>query len=180
MKWGACDRCGHDGRYAKDRLCLDCADLSSNLPVVQVTPSSHHSVDEKPQTSSLIPLATSGETEVDELLRMHTEGRIEPVVVELPALPPDATDAMRQVAEFFALVAGLRLWAGDSREVLFAGHWVAEKIGLPHRTVARALTQLVEQEVLVRSGVMPRRGQKTRGTYLYEPARVTRHLRRVA
>jgi hypothetical protein len=108
---------------------------------------------------------------VEELLRLHADGAFEPVRVELPELPEDATAPMRRVAEFFGVVRGLRLAAGDDREVPFAGRWVAGKVGLPHRTVARALGELTAAGVLVASGRMPGRG--SRGTLLFAPGEVS-------
>jgi hypothetical protein len=105
---------------------------------------------------------------VERLLQMAADGRLEPVPVELPPLPGSATAPMRAVADFFALVCGVRLWAGEDRSAPFACGWVAEKLELPKTTVHRALRQLVSCGVLASAGSMPGRGGK-RGTHLYEP-----------
>jgi hypothetical protein len=111
------------------------------------------------------------EPEVEGLLRLHAEGKFEPVPVELPELPEGAKVPVQTVAEFFKLVVGLRLAAGDDREVPFAGRWVAAKVGLPHKTVARALNDLAASGVLVPAGEMPGRAG-SRGTSLFAPGKV--------
>jgi hypothetical protein len=63
----------------------------------------------QPRPSSLGPSSTGEESEVEELLRLAGERRLEPVHVDLPPLPEWATPAMREVAEFFKLVRGVRL-----------------------------------------------------------------------
>lgn len=134
------------------------------------------SLGESPCPLSLVPCATAAvsqapvEPEVDHLVRLHREGRFEPKAVELPDLPADATDSMRVVAADFALVRGLRLAAGDDRAVPYAVRWVAARVGLPYRTVARSLKRLEEAGVLVRADAMPGRG--SRGTQLWAPAPV--------
>jgi hypothetical protein len=82
-------------------------------------------------------------------------------------VPEGSSDAMRTVAEFYALVRAVRVWAGDDRPVPFACGWVGEKTGIPKRTVARALHQLRDAGALELVGAMPGRG--ARGTHLYEP-----------
>jgi hypothetical protein len=72
---------------------------------------------------------------------------------------------MRAVADFFVLVRGVRLWAGDDREVPFACGWVARKLGLSKVTVWRALEQLSASGVLVEAGHLSGRGK--RGTRLW-------------
>jgi hypothetical protein len=105
------------------------------------------------------------EKEVDGLLRAAVEGRLEPVPVEL--ILPEAVDpAMRSVAEFFALVRGVRLWKGDDRPVAFACGWVGRWLGLPKRTVHGALGRLTDAGVLVHVDTLPRRGGQ-RGTWLW-------------
>jgi hypothetical protein len=109
----------------------------------------------------------SEEPEVEGLLRAVVERRLVPVPVELPALPEWATPAMRDVAGFFELVRGVRIWAGDGRDVPFACGWVAEKLGRPKKTVHRALRQLEACGVLEKAGSLPGRGK--RGTQLWAP-----------
>jgi hypothetical protein len=117
---------------------------------------------------SLVPCATQDEEpEVEHLLRLHEAAELDALPVLLPELPDSASMPMRRVAELYALVRGLRLAAGDDRDVPFAGRWVAAKVRLPHRTVARALRDLVAHGVLVSTGSMPGRG--SRGTSLFAP-----------
>jgi hypothetical protein len=139
-----------------------------------------------PSPSSLVPSFIQDgerdfdveENEVESLLRAAAverpsvpvgQGpvRVEPVPVELPPLPDSATPSMRKVADFYVLVRGVRLWAGDDRDVPFACGWVAQKVGLTKVTVWRALEQLAAAGVLVRTGALPGRGK--RGTHLWTP-----------
>ncbi|HUR86943.1 MAG TPA: hypothetical protein VMY78_16540 [Solirubrobacteraceae bacterium] len=71
------------------------------------------------------------------------------------------------MAEFYALLLGLRLWAGDARDVPFACGWVAHKLGLPQITVWRALQTLKAARVLEQVGELPRPGK--RAAHLYAP-----------
>jgi hypothetical protein len=112
--------------------------------------------------------ATAEEAEVDALLRLAAEGRLEPVSVEL-RLPRDADPAMGVVAGFFVRVRGVRLWKGDRRSVPFASGWVARHLGLPKRTVHEALRRLAAAGVLVHVDTLPGGGGK-RGTWLWAPA----------
>jgi hypothetical protein len=101
------------------------------------------------------------------LLNEYAASHIEPVLVELPPLTDGATRPMRDMAAFFALVHGLRLWACDERPVPFACGWVASKLGLPKQTVWRVRGALVEAGVLVHAGMLPGRGK--RGTWSFLP-----------
>jgi hypothetical protein len=137
-------------------------------PEVLVLPTGTSTLSEEPSPSSLVPCAKgTQEPEVEQLLALHAKDELALASAGLPDLPPTATAAMRQVAEFYALVRALRMWAGDDRPVPFACGWVGQKTGIPKRTVARALRQLVDAEVLELVGAMPGRG--ARGTHLYEP-----------
>lgn len=119
--------------------------------------------------SSLVPSSTNDDSpEVEQLLELHKANRFEPVSVELPPLPDSATEPMREVADFFELVHGLRLYAGMDPEVPFASGWVADKIEHSKTTVYRALKDLEAAGVLRRAGKMPGRDGK-RGTHLWLP-----------
>lgn len=111
----------------------------------------------------------AGEPEVEELLRLAAAGDLQPVAVELPPLPPGSSPAVRKVAEFFALVRGLRLAVCDQRDVPFAGRWVARYVGLPERSVYRVLEVLRAAGVLERAGSLPRGPRRSYGTALYVP-----------
>jgi len=101
---------------------------------------------------------------------MQEEGRIEPVPVDLlPKLPPHATPPMYDVAMFFCRVYGLRLWAGDTRDVPFSCGWVAQKLHLPKATVWRAIKSLVSAGVLIQGETLP--GRKKLGTHTYLPGK---------
>lgn len=138
------------------------APLSADVPVI-------------PHSSSLIPHTNkekkgrwgTDEPEVEWLLAEYDARLVEPVRVDLPPLPDSATGPMRDVAWFYALVRGLRLWAGDDRPVPFGCEWVAGKVDLPTMTVWRAIKQLADCGVLVLAGALP--GRDKRGTFLYAP-----------
>ena len=127
------------------------------------------------RSGSTAPSNTSAESaEVEALLTAHTEGRgLAPLPVELPSLPQSRSEAMPRVAEFFVLVYGLRLAAGDERPVPFACGWIAQKLGLEKQTAYRLRCQLVEAGVIVKAETMPGRqgsdGQIRRGTDCYLP-----------
>lgn len=87
--------------------------------------------------------------------------------VALPSLPEPVSLVVARVAEFYALVRGLRLSMEDDRPVPFACGWVAEKIGVRKVAVWRARNRLVEAGVLVHAGTLPGRGK--RGTDLFLP-----------
>jgi hypothetical protein len=101
------------------------------------------------------------------LLNEYAAGHIEPVLVELPPLPDRATPPMQDMAAFFALVRGLRLWACDERPLPFACGWVAAKLGLNKQTAWRVRHALVEAGVLVHGETLP--GRDKRGTWSFLP-----------
>jgi hypothetical protein len=73
----------------------------------------------------------------------HEAGLVDPVPVELPALPPDASRALRKVAEGFALHVGLRrLREPDDEPVAFAHRFAAAWCGCTTREVGRAIPEL--------------------------------------
>ena len=109
------------------------------------------------------------EAEVEQLLRLHAAaGKPEPLPVDLPPLPDWATPAMRDVAQFYVLVRGLRLAAGQEADVPFGLEWVSRKVAWPKASVSRALQQLVAAGVLERTGALHPR-KFGRGTALYAP-----------
>jgi len=100
------------------------------------------------------------------LLREEAAGRLAPEPVVLPSLPNGSSVFAARVADFFALVRGLRLAAGDDRPVPFAAGWVAAKLGVPKKTAHRALCRLADAGVLVQVGALPGRSGR-RGTHLW-------------
>jgi len=87
-------------------------------------------------------------------------------------VPESVPDVYHRVAVFFALVAGLRLEAGDDRPVPFGCEWVGRHLGgVPKLTVWRARKRLVELGVLEHVGALPGRGK--RGTDLFTPVPVS-------
>jgi hypothetical protein len=101
-------------------------------------------------------LMSDTEDEVDFLLAMHARGEIKPTLVELPPLPENSTEPMRRVAGFYALVAGLRAWAGwnDETGVPLACEWTGAHLGLHRMTVWRARSALVDAGVLVKGAAL--------------------------
>lgn len=115
--------------------------------------------------------------EVDELVRAYKAGEIpEDELVRLDLCPPrNATAPMRRVLKFFGDVHALRVWADIRDEtgapvaddVLFDTYWVSRHLGIPQKTVWRALQGLVEAKVLNVTGQLHgrngRRGPRTFG-----------------
>jgi hypothetical protein len=79
---------------------------------------------------------------------------------------------MRDVAEFYKLVLGLRYAVCDARDVPFAGRWVARHTGLPEGSVYRVIEALRAGGVIVKTGSLPARGKNNHGTTLYAPGRI--------
>jgi hypothetical protein len=168
-----CDRCGtpyDDGVRA-------CLCLESDPPLARGATGSSAASSPRlylvPPPSSLLPGCVEGAeavdlAEVEHLLRDHAAGRISPVEVALPALPAGSWPAAEAVREDFALVRGLRLWAGDDRPVPYACEWAAARLERHKTTVWRALGQLVGAGVLLQCGELPPRGGGY-GTRLYLP-----------
>lgn len=98
------------------------------------------------------------------LLADHARGALRPVPVQLP---DDLPSACAKVAEFVALVVGLRLSCGDDRPAPLGREWVADHVGLSPATTERALHYLDRRGWLTREGNMPARRPGRRGTALY-------------
>lgn len=120
-----------------------------------------------PGGDSLVPAGESERPEVEQLLALCREGKIEPVSVPLRSLPEDAPALALAVASFIELVYGLRLAAGEDRPLPLAARWVGSKVGIPKSSAHRALRILEAAGVLDRRGSLP--GQGKRGTALYAP-----------
>jgi hypothetical protein len=121
-----------------------------------------------------------GEPIVTWLLRAHKAGEVQPEPVELPPPPPSATPSMKAVAEFFALVYGLRFRAPRlaRKPVPFGCDWVGGYVGLSGRGVWDALQRLVACGVLKRvderlptrpEELLPNASEKKRPVHLYLP-----------
>jgi hypothetical protein len=108
-------------------------------------------------------------SEVEGLLLLHARGEIEPVQVEF--LPAIIAPVARVVLADFAVIYGLRLWAGDKRPVPYGSEWVARRIERSRATVRRGLHGLVATGVLTFAGELPARG-KGNGTRTYLPGGV--------
>jgi hypothetical protein len=194
-KWTCADCCGLNGpsRRAAAALRAEIENVSAAIarkPVESSSPTSSTSKEHAGSSTTNVnppleassfpdpspspgpgntPLESDQEAEVDWLLSQHAAGEISPVAVIHRDLPAHATDTMRLVAVFFALVCGLRYVVDDERPVPFACAWVKAHLGLAHKMTAhRARRSLVEVGVLSHAGRMPGRGGKT-GTDLYVP-----------
>jgi hypothetical protein len=108
--------------------------------------------------------------EVEWLISEFAAGRLEPVSVRLPPLPPCSSPIVPRVAEFFQIVHGLRLTVLDDRPVPFACGRVADYLQVPKATAWRAINALVAARTLVPDEPLPPRG--ARGTATYLPGRV--------
>jgi hypothetical protein len=123
-----------------------------------------------PEPSTLNPVSTPArEAEVDGLLRMYHEGRIQPEPVVFPAV--DLPETAARVRDDFGLIYGLRLAGCDDRAVPYARSWVAARLEVAEVTVWRALRKLVAAGVLVDCGELPARGEGN-GTSTFLPAGV--------
>lgn len=192
---GRCTGCARDGVEVAPRpdsgervLCETCAQRASARARQQRLASSPPSSETNlvPRPLSLVPdsaheapcairqrdapCATDereshDEPDVEALLRSHAEGGWTPIPVSL-TLPDDALEIDVRVAEFFALVYGLRLSANEDRPVPFACRWVAGHLRVPYRTVHRTLAKLTREGVLLKCGALPGRGQRGTDTYL--------------
>jgi HK97 family phage portal protein len=91
--------------------------------------------------------------------------------VELVPPTMKLSPAAVRVAEFFQVVAGLRLWAGDDRPVPFGCDWVASRLDMSAMTVWRAREALVAAGVIQHAGALPGRGKL--GTDSYSPVAAT-------
>ena len=124
--------------------------------------------------------------EVEWLLDQYAQGRLDPVPVYLP-LPDDLPEIARKIADFYALIYGLRLTIPDRRPVPFASRWVGAKVDIPEATVWRARGALVDAGVLEPAEPLPGRGKRPTATYApgggagerLEPGRVV-EVRRAA
>ena len=138
------------------------------------TPSSLYVV---PDPSPLSPLPSvhtgAGEAEVEQLRRLFAAGQIEPVRVDFPPVPADLSPVARAVLADFALIRGLRLWAGDVRPVPYGRMWVAARLETPASTVRRALRELEAAGLIEFAEELPGRGGR-RGTRCYLPGRAER------
>jgi hypothetical protein len=114
----------------------------------------------------------SEEAELDCYLRQYAAGELSPLMtpieVELPALPPRATAAMRAVADDFTLVLGLRLAGCNDEPVPYGAAWVAKRLGLARPTVSKVRAALERAGVLRFCGELPARGKRN-GTRTYLP-----------
>jgi hypothetical protein len=155
-------------------LCDDCTARATSARY-NSPPSSPKVVPLHPDAWSLKPGSTDPDEgpEVDGLLGLAAAGEIEPVEVAFRQLPDDAPPVVRRVVEDFALVYGVRLWAGDRRPVAYGVEWVARRLGLPRTTVRRALRELVDGGILTFQGELEAR-DKGNGTKTYLPGGATR------
>lgn len=97
------------------------------------------------------------------LLADHAKGLLPPVPI---ALPDEVPTWARPVAEFVALVIGLRLTVGEARPSPFGQEWVAGYVGCSPATASRALGKLADIGFTTVEAPMPARG-KPQGTAVY-------------
>jgi hypothetical protein len=120
------------------------------------------------------PLSHSGdsiggdEAEVDGLLERFYAGALPEARPTSLRLPRGARGSMRRVAGFMAVLFAVREFAGLPLEAIVDSHWAARWIGMPQKTVWRALRDLVDAGVLADAGRRYGRGGR-RGPRLYAP-----------
>jgi hypothetical protein len=184
-RWpGHCNACGAGGEvesrpdHAMRALCDRCATTAPRATSASGTSSRHlvavPDVPVVPDTCLLTPGATRSveDAEVEQLLALHAAGELEPVEVAFRPIRRSAAPVVHAVATDFALVHGLRLWAGDERAVPYGSAWAAERLRRPQTTIRRALRELAPADrsgVLTFEGEMPARGMGN-GTRCYLPA----------
>jgi len=191
-----CEHCGAPEAHASEThggrvLCFNCFDDTRDDTREKQQPERFNSSEKQfPRTLSLVPCVTakkepahedvserSAEPEVEALLAQYERAELEPMPepIELPPLPLNATQPMRRVAAFFAVVRAVRLWAGDDRDVPMSCRWAGAKLGLSYPTASRALRELVVCGVLVRTDSLhPLSGREGRGTACYMPGPLVR------
>jgi hypothetical protein len=140
---------------------------------VLVLPTGTSTLNENPRPRPCPCNTEDQEPEVRWLLRQHREGHQDPVAIVLPGLA-GASKTGRLVAEFFALVYGLRLSVDDARPVPLSARFVGEHTGLHWVTANRALNGLCEAKVLRHCDPLPPRGgrgaaDKRRGWTRHNP-----------
>jgi hypothetical protein len=144
--------------------------MTAHARATTASRSSSPSLKVVPEPWTLNPVSTEdSEAEIEQLLRLHAVGEIEPVPVGF--LPAIIAPVARVVLADFSIVYGLRLWAGDKRPVPYGAAWVAQRIGRPQTTVWRGIQGLVATGVLTFAGELPLRG-KGNGTKTYLPGGV--------
>jgi hypothetical protein len=112
--------------------------------------------------------ALSHETpEVYDLLERHRLGLLSPVPVCLGAMPPHASDSMRQVADDIALLVGLRLAVDEDRPLMYSTSFCAWRMGWQlasgdpdKRRASRVINKLIDAGVIELAGEMPRTGTR--------------------
>jgi hypothetical protein len=115
-----------------------------------------------PYTRTVLARNTSapeslGVVNLDELLALFARGELRPDPrASVPELPKGARRLIREVLVFFVLCEGLRLTVKGKLTIPFAPGWVAGHLGEDKRNVARAIKWLVDREVIVRDGELPR------------------------
>lgn len=115
-----------------------------------------------------LPIPTGGDPRWnDGFLADYARGRLTPVSIPLPDLPPELKWT-RPVAEFCSLIIGLRLTVGDRRPSPFGCEWVASHVGCASSTAHRALVTLASEEAGFLAKYDPLPGRKgKRGTAVY-------------
>jgi hypothetical protein len=86
-------------------------------------------------------------------------GLIQPLPVDLPPLPTDASDSGRLMRDRYAVLLGLRRLRGDGEDPApYTKQFAAEWCGLSDTTAQRALGELLRAGVIVKVGTCPTRG----------------------
>jgi hypothetical protein len=131
--------------------------------------------EEKAQLSSLGGLPEPGcnsddGPELRRLMELHRDGQLEPVDVPLGEMPPHAGTVMRNIADHWRLLIGLRRAVGDTRPLPYARS-MAVNAGLADSlgTASNAINALVRAGVVEHVGSLPPTRPGLDGTKLYAP-----------
>lgn len=96
-------------------------------------------------------------------LLLKKAGRLEPVPVALPDLPPDADANTKLVRHFFAVTVGLREHDHPGEPTMFSRRFVAAACEISEDRARAAI------DAIVSAGVIRRLPDKCRNAYLYVP-----------
>jgi hypothetical protein len=120
-------------------------------------------------TDSTLRDNTGNEPETRALLGEYDAGELEPVVVELGAMPGDASAKAIRVAAEMRLAMGLRARVGDRRPLPFSTPFVCERLGwgTNYRKASAAIRELEAAGVVCCVGELPPQCGRGRGTKLY-------------
>jgi hypothetical protein len=181
LVFARCDICGEPRReLVQGTRCLECYGLAPEGVeaagnYTQAQAQAQAQGEDKAQTPSLgappEPGCNSdGGPELRRLMELHRDGQLEPVDVRLGEMPPHAGTVMRNIADHWRLLMGLRRQVGDGRPLPYARS-MAVNAGLANDlgTASNAINALVRAGVVEHVGSLPPTRPGLDGTKLYAP-----------